>query len=33
MTEDVIKESGEEGGEGGFVCLFKSREQQAIGSS
>lgn len=33
MTEDVIKESEEEGGEGHFVCLFKSGEQQAIGSS
>lgn len=35
MTEDVIKEEGggirEEGGEGHFVCLFKSGKQQDIG--
>lgn len=33
MTEDVIKESEEEGEEGHFVCLFKSGEQQAISSA
>jgi len=33
MTEDVIKESGEEGEEEHFVCLFKSREHGAIGSA
>lgn len=37
MTEDVIKGGGEgggireEGGEGHFVCLFKSGKQQDIG--
>lgn len=33
MTEDVIKESGEEGEEGHFVCLFKSGKRWAIDST
>lgn len=33
MTEDVIKESEEEGEEGHSVCLFKSGKWRAIDST